>query len=61
MKRIYKEGLFTTIIGLGIIVFTGIMLYQGKGTAGELGGWLATGVLFLRSKDSLIGISKKEV
>lgn len=60
MKRLYKEGLITTILGLGVIVFTGLMIYTGKSSAGELSGWLALGIMFLRSKDSLIGIESKD-
>ena len=58
MKRLYKEGLVTTLIGLGILLFCGIMIYQGKQSPESMGGWLATGILFLRSKDSLIGLGK---
>jgi hypothetical protein len=60
MKRFYKEGLITTLLGLGVLVFCGAMLWTGKSTAGELSGWLAVGLMFLRSKDSLIGLSKNE-
>ena len=59
MKRFYKEGLMTTLIGLGILIFTGAMIWTGKSTATELGGWLTTGLLFIRSKDSLIGLEPK--
>jgi len=58
MNRIYKEGLITTLIGLSILVFCGVMMYQGKSTADDMSGWMATGLLFLRSKDSLIGLEK---
>lgn len=58
MNRLYKTGLFTTILGLAIIVFAGVMIYQGKSSGTEMLGWLSTGILFLRSKDSLIGIPK---
>lgn len=57
-ERLLSRGLITTILGLGIIVFCGIMMYQGKQSAEEMSGWLATGMLFLRSKDSLIGLEK---
>jgi len=36
------------------------MIYKGKQTPEELSGWLAVGVLFLRSKDSLIGLPPKK-
>lgn len=59
MKRIYKEGLITTTLGLGIIVFSGALIWTGKSDASSLSGWLALGILFLRSKDSLIGLGEK--
>lgn len=60
MKRLYKEGLITTLIGLGLLAFTGVIIYQGKSTAGEMSGWVTLALMFLRSKDSLIGLDKKE-
>ena len=60
MNRVYKEGLITTLLGVLIIGFAGLMIYQGKSSASEMGGWLTTGLLFLRSKDSLIGIPKND-
>lgn len=60
MKRFYKEGLVTTILGLSIIIFSGAMLWTGKTSPESLSGWLALGIMFLRSKDSLIGLGKKE-
>lgn len=60
MKRLYKEGLVTTIIGLALLAFTGVIIYQGKSTAGEMSGWITVALMFLRSKDSLIGLAKKE-
>jgi len=60
MRRLYKEGLITTLIGLGVIVFCGAMIWTGKSGAEALSGWLALGIMFLRSKDSLIGLGKKE-
>ena len=58
MKRLYKEGLITTLIGLSILGFCGIIIYQGKQSPESMSGWLATGMLFLRSKDSLVGLGK---
>jgi len=49
----------TTILGVLILGFCGLMMYQEKQTAGELSGWMATGLLFIRSKDSLINLPKK--
>jgi hypothetical protein len=36
------------------------MLWTGKAGAESLAGWLALGIMFLRSKDSLIGLGEKE-
>ena len=49
----------TTIIGVLILGFCGLMMYQSKQTTQELSGWMALGVMFLRSKDSLINLPKK--
>lgn len=57
MNRLYKSGLVTTILGLAILGFCCVMMYQGKSSAGDLSGWLAVGLMFLRSKDSLIGLA----
>lgn len=54
-ERIFKN-IFTTLIGTIIILVCLFMIYQGKQSAEQLSGWLAVGLLFLRSKDSLIGI-----
>ena len=59
-----KERLFsnyiTTILGILIIAFCGVMIFTEKATTGDMSGWLATGLLFLRSKDSLIALPKEE-
>lgn len=60
MKRLYKEGLVTTLIGLCLLAFTGVVIYQGKSTASEMSGWITVALMFLRSKDSLIGLSDKK-
>lgn len=54
--RLYTEGILTTILGIAGLVFSAVMIYTGKATAGDMAGWIATSLLFLRSKDSLIGI-----
>jgi hypothetical protein len=60
MERLYKKGLVTTLIGLLILIFSGTMIWTGKEGAEAMSGWIALGLMFLRSKDSLIGLSKKE-
>lgn len=58
-NRFYKKGLVTTALGLGILIFAGILMYEGKATGGDLAGWITVGILFLRSKDSLLGLGEK--
>lgn len=59
MKNRLLENYITTILGVLILAFCGVMLYQEKQTAQELSGWLALGVMFLRSKDSIIALPKE--
>lgn len=56
MKERLFKNIFTTMLGVVILLVCLLLIYQGKQTAEQLSGWLAVGLLFLRSKDSLIGI-----
>ena len=58
ISRLFTKGLLTTILGVGVIGFCGIMLYQGKSTPSEMSGWFGFGLLLLRANDSLIGIKE---
>lgn len=58
--RMYKEGLVTTLIGLAILIFTAVITYQGKDDPLIIIPWLGISLLFLRSKDSLIGLPKDD-
>jgi hypothetical protein len=58
MKRLFKEGLFTTILGICVLIFTGAMLWTGKHTPTELSGWFVFGCTLIRAKDSLIGLEE---
>ncbi len=58
MKNRLFSNYVTTILGVLIIVFCGVMIYMEKATTTDMAGWLATGLLFLRSKDSLIALPK---
>jgi hypothetical protein len=60
MKRLVKDGLVTTLIGLGILIFSGMMMWSGKASAESLSGWITAGLMFLRSKDSLLGLQKRD-
>ena len=59
MKRLFKDGIVTTLMGLTILSIA-VSLYISKHhTETEAGAVAALGLLLLRSKDSLIGLSKK--
>jgi hypothetical protein len=60
MERLFKSGIITTLFGLGMMAVA-VWLYISKEhdieTAGAVG---ALGFVFLRSKDSLIGLKEKK-
>jgi len=59
MKRLFKDGIVTTLMGLTILSIA-VSLYISKShTETEAGAVAALGVLLLRAKDSLIGLTKK--
>jgi hypothetical protein len=59
MKRLFKDGIVTKLMGLTILSIA-VTLYISKGhTETEAGAVAALGLLLLRSKDSLIGFTKK--
>ena len=59
MKRLFTEGIVTTMLGLTILCVA-VVLYISKGhTETEAGAVGALGLILLRSKDSLIGLTKK--
>ena len=60
MKKRLFENYITTILGVLIIIFCASVIYLEKQTAQDMSGWLAVGLLFLRSKDSLIAIPEKK-
>lgn len=59
-NRLFKDGKITTIAGL-VIVAAAVYMYlaplYSQMEAAELG---ALGLIFLRSKDSLIGLAKRK-
>lgn len=55
MKRLFESGAVTTIIGV-VLIALGAYMYVGELSEVAAGGLTATGVIFLRSKDSLIGL-----
>jgi hypothetical protein len=59
MERLFKTGIVTTLMGLTILSIA-VSLYISKShTETEAGAVAALGLLLLRSKDSLIGLTKK--
>lgn len=61
-ERIIKNGA-TTLIGLAILGFCGYVVIKAmnngetvQDAATGVAGWITTGLLFLRSKNSLIGL-----
>lgn len=59
MKNRLFENWVTTLLGVIILIFCGLVIYTEKQTASDMAGWLTVGLLFLRSKDSLIALPKE--
>ncbi len=59
MKNRLFENWVTTLLGIVILIFCGLVIYTEKQTASDMAGWLTVGLLFLRSKDSLIALPKE--
>ena len=60
MKRLFKDGIITTILGV-LIICIAVYLYVSKDhNQIEAGAVALLGMTFLRSKDSLIGLGKVE-
>tara|TARA_R110002126_G_scaffold290157_1_gene446526 strand:- start:192 stop:371 length:180 start_codon:yes stop_codon:yes gene_type:complete len=59
MKRLFKEGIVTTLMGLTILSIAITLYVSQHHTETEAGAVAALGLLLLRSKDSLIGLKKK--
>jgi len=60
MKNRLFSNYVTTILGALILIFCGVMVFMEKASVQDMAGWMATGLLFLRSKDSLIALPPKE-
>jgi hypothetical protein len=60
MKTRFIKNYVTTLLGLAIMLVCLFFIYEGKANAQELSGWVATALLFLRSKDSLLNLPPKE-
>jgi hypothetical protein len=59
MKRLFTEGIVTTMLGLTILCVAVVLYISKEHTETEAGAVGALALLLLRSKDSLIGLSKK--
>ena len=49
MNRLTKNGLVTTVLGVAVIVFCGVMMYTEKASELELAGFFGLGLMLLRS------------
>ena len=58
-ERLFKNWV-TSIIGVGIVASAGYFLHKGHSYE-MVTGWVTTGLLFLRSKDSLINLPKDKL
>lgn len=59
MNRLFKSGIITTIIGLLIVASAIITWMMEKTDSTEALAISGLGMVFLRSKDSLIGLKEK--
>jgi hypothetical protein len=59
MKRLFKDGIVTTMLGLTILSIAITLYISKEHTETEAGAVAALGLLLLRSNDSLIGFKKK--
>jgi type IV secretory pathway VirB2 component (pilin) len=59
-ERIITKGGISSLLGLGCIIFCGVMLYTGKATNLELTGFFTLGLTLIRAKDSLIGLGEEK-
>jgi len=58
--RLINKGLVTSILGVLVLSFCGVLIYQQKQTAGDLSGWMVLAMILLRAKDSLLFGEPKE-
>ena len=60
MERLFKNGIVTTLLGIILMGGSAYMYISKDFTSIEAGELAALGLIFLRSKDSLIGLTKKD-
>jgi hypothetical protein len=60
MKRLIRDGTYTSLIGLLVLIFIMMMLWFGKANTTEMAGWLAFAATMFRAKDTILGIQEKK-
>ena len=58
--RLLNKGMITSILGIIVLTFCGVLIYQAKQTPGDLSGWMTLAMVLLRAKDSLLFGEPKE-
>lgn len=48
----------TSLIGLALIIFSGILVYMDKASVTEVSGWVTLGLTLIRAKDTLVGVKQ---
>ena len=60
MKRLIKDGVYTSIIGAFVLLFIMAMLWFGKANTTDMAGWLAFAGTMFRSKDTILGLTENK-
>lgn len=60
MKRLIRDGTYTSLIGLLVLIFIMMMLWFGKANTTEMAGWLSFAATMFRAKDTILGIQEKK-
>ena len=59
MRRLFKDGIVTTLMGLTILTIAVTLYISEFHNETEAGAVAAIGLILLRSRDSLIGLNRK--
>jgi hypothetical protein len=60
MKRLIKDGVYTSIIGAFVLLFIMAMLWFGKANTTDMAGWLAFAGTMFRAKDTILGLTENK-
>jgi hypothetical protein len=60
MKRLIKDGVYTSIIGAFVLLFIMAMLWFGKANTTDMAGWLAFAGTMFRAKDTILGLPENK-